>query len=189
MKLSIILFFIFILILFFPIKLKAKIIYNLFKNEGFLSIYYYKLQLSIFTLKVVPFKIVLDNGKRQTNIYFFNNEDDSFGDLFLTRLLNQIKIKDFRTYARFGFNSNCMLACMGCTSLTLFSTFSNLILMNKFGNFKSDIQIFPDYINSRFLLCYTISICLNLFIIIKTLFICLLIKLKRSKKNGNKKTG
>ncbi len=180
MKLTIILFFIVLFILLIPIKIRSKIIYDIYKNKGYLSLYFYKLKLAVLTLSFEPMKIVIDNKKHKSYFYLIKekNVKTSFGDVYIEQLIKKIKINDFRTYARFGLMEDCMYSCLGTACIITFSSILNYFLFDKEGVFRTSINAYPDYLHNRFLLGYTASISLN---IILLLYCVVLTLIKRRK--------
>lgn len=190
MKLFFILFFIFIFILFFPINLKGKIIYNILHNSGYLSIYYYKLKMFLANLRFTPFIVFIESKKIKASFDIFKKEEQySFSEIFFKEIFKRVKIKNFRLFSKFGFMRDCMLSCIGSGTMTILSSLTMSLLMNKKTVFNSCIQIFPDFLYSRFLICFTGSITLNLFLIIYCAIVSLLkIMVREVKRNGSKKT-
>ncbi len=170
-----------LLILLFPIKLKGKLIYNLFKNEGIISIYFYKLKLFVSHFKLLPHKILIyGKKKKDISFYFFNqNNQGSIIDIFLMQLIKQIKLNNFRTYANFGLFENAFASSIGSGTLNIMSGVANSYLVNKLDSECITSQIFADYTKTKFIMCFTSSIQLNLLIVIYCFLSSFIIKLKR----------
>ncbi len=181
MKWFIILFLLLLLILLFPIKLKGKLVYNLFKNEGIISIYFYKLNLFVSHFKIMPHKILIyGKKKKDISIYFFDDVDQSSVlDIFFMTLIKQIKLNNFRTYANFGIEDNAFASSIGSASLMIVSGFASSFLVNSKSTDNIISQIFADYTKTKFIMCFTSSIQLNLFLVIYSFLSSFIIKLKR----------
>ena len=189
MKLFFILFFVFIFILFFPINLKGKIIYNILNNSGYLCIYYYKIRLFLANLRFIPFKVLIESKKIKTSFDMFKKEEQySFSEFFLKEIFKRLKIKNFRLFSKFGLMQDSMLSCIGSGTITFLSSLMMVLIMNKKKVFYSCIQVFPDFLYNRVLICFTGSITLNLFLIIYCAMVSIVkIIIREGKRNGSKK--
>lgn len=182
MKWIIILFLLLLLILLFPIKLKGKLIYNLFKNEGIISIYFYKIKLFVSHFKILPHKILIYGKKnKDISIYFFDKENNqsSVIDIFFVKLIKQVKFNNFRTYGNFGLCEDAFASSIGSATINILTGVANSYLVNNLGSDNISSQIFTDYTKTKFIMCFTSSIQLNLFIIIYCFLSSFIIKLKR----------
>lgn len=181
MKWFIILFLLVLLILLFPIKLKGKLIYNLFKNEGIISIYFYKIKLFVSHFKILPHKILIyGKKKKDISIYFFDTDNQSSVlDIFFVSLIKQVKLNNFRTYANFGLCENAFASSIGSGTLNIFTGLANSYLVNYMDSENITSQVFTDYTKTKFIMCFTSSIQLNLFIVLYCFISSFIIKLKR----------
>ncbi len=182
MKWFIILFLLLLLILLFPIKLKGKLIYNIFKNEGIISIYFYKLKFFVSHFKLLPHKILIyGKKKKDISIYFFDkdNTQSSVLDIFFVSLIKQVKLNNFRTYANFGLCENAFASSIGSGTLNIFTGLASSYLVTNWDADCISSQIFTDYTKTKFIMCFTSSIQLNLFMVIYCFLSSFIIKLKR----------
>ena len=62
MRIALVLLFLFLLILFMPIKLRSKIDFNVFINEGIFSLFFFK-------LKIMLAKLEFSKNKKTDNSY------------------------------------------------------------------------------------------------------------------------
>lgn len=181
MKWFIILFLLALLILLFPIKLKGKLIYNLFKNEGIISIYFYKIKLFVSHFKILPHKILIYGKKeKDISIYFFDTDNQSSVlDIFFVSLIKQVKLNNFRTYANFALCENAFASCIGSGTLNIFTGLASSYLVNYMDSENITSQVFTDFTKTKFIMCFTSSIQLNLFIVLYCFISSFIIKLKR----------
>lgn len=183
MRYALFVFFLVLLILFIPIKLKGKLIYNVFKNEGHVSLFFFNIKLFLASISFKAFKLIVKTKKKESAIPLTNmQKKEGFGDYFFSEILDKVKINDIRNFTRFGIIQDCMVSCMGSGMIIILSSLINTFLYNKKTISNSLVQVFPDYTNSRFLNCITSSITINLFVIIWALVVSFI---KFLKKEGN----
>jgi len=174
----IILFFVVLIILFFPINLKGKLAYNVFSNKGYISFYFYKLRLSLLKIKFIPFKFIIKDKDKEFSITDIKNQTN-FSDIFIGVLIKEIKIKNFRVLSCFGFNKDCLITSLGGAILLLSALTLSAMVIKKNSADNLTCNIFPDYKKTNFIFCFTSSIVLNLFTVIYCFVISLFIKLKK----------
>ena len=172
------LFLLVILLLFIPLNLKVKVIFNAFENKGYVSVYFYKLKIIVKKWKFIPFKIVIQNkNKKETSIYFNKlSKNNEYKDIFSSQIIRKLHIKNFRTYANFGFNENCLITAVGVGFLKIIVGFFNCFLLNIKDASNLDSQIFCDFKKNKLFLCLTSSVHLNLFAIVSCLISSFFIK-------------
>lgn len=178
MRTAIILFLLLLLLFFLPISLKTKILFNVIENKGCVSVYFYKIKLIVSKWRFVPFKIVVESNKKEETSIYFNkpNKDNNYKDIFFNQVIRRVRIKNFRTYAKLGFNENCLVTAISVGLLKIMSALLNCFLL-KYKvpeNLKS--QIFCDFKNTNFFLCLTSSVQLNLFMIVESIITSFFIK-------------
>lgn len=182
MRLFFILFLFLLLILFIPIKFKTKIIYNLIKNKGYVSLYFYNINLMVSKWKFLPFKITVKNKKwkKDKTIYFNNTKkENEYGDIFLSELIKKLKLSNFRTYINFGFCDNCLITALSGGLFKIGIGVLNSFLINANKAFYLDSQIFCDFEKSKTFFCVTTSVKINLFSIVYCLLASLFIKFSK----------
>ena len=136
MRLFIILFLLLLFILFVPIKLKAKVNYDILNNYGFVSIYFYKLKVFLCKISFVPFKILIETKRKRFKFKIFKKEKDySYGEIFFKEVMKRLRINNLRLTSRFGLFQDCLLSSIGSGSILALSS----ILMSSgasefFGN-------------------------------------------------------
>ncbi len=164
MKAFLIILLLFFLLLIFPIKLKSKIIYNLIKNKGYLSFYFFNFKVLVTTWKVSRFKILIKNkNKKDIKILLFDFKGESdFKDVFFKQLLKVVKIKNFRTIGRFGIEDDCLISSLGSSVLLLISQFFKCYLIEKKSCNNVSSMLFADYSRNNFIVGVTASIKFNL---------------------------
>ncbi len=177
-----------ILLLFFPIKVKAKVIFNFLTNKGFVSLFLFGFNAFLGKIKILPTKLALLSKKKLSYLYFFkNNTQEDFSEMFYSNLLRNVRLNDLRFIGKFGLFTNCLLTSLSCGGVMMGGGIVYSLLNSFRGRVPSSIKIFPDYRGNTLLLCFTSSIKLNLFVILKTFIQTICDFIKRSKKNGNKK--
>ena len=176
-----------ILLLFMPIKLRCKIDYDVFRNDGLLSLFLFKIKLLLAKLKFKNFTILLKDKKKTTTIYLFNGQEQSkFGDIFLENLLQNIKVDNSRFISKFGIMRDCLLSSIICGIMINISSVFGCLIAQKKENVKLSVYCMPDYLHNTFVMCFTSSITFNLFVLLKCLIISTIkICFKRRYKNGN----
>lgn len=176
-----------ILLLFMPIKLRCKIDYDVFRNDGLLSLFLFKIKLLLAKIKFKNFAILLKDKKKTTTIYLFNGQEQSkFGDIFLEKLLQNIKVNNSRFISKFGIMRDCLLSSIICGTMINISSVFGCLIAQKKDNVKLSVYCMPDYLHNTFVMCFTSSITFNLFVLLKCLVISTIkICFKRRYKNGN----
>jgi len=190
MKVFLILFLLIMLLLLFPLKIKSKVIYNLMKNNGFVSFYFYNIRLFVGRWKFVPFKLIIKGKKKDVVIGLSNLQtQNDYKDIYINQLMKKIKINNVRSYVKFGFNKDALITSLGGAGLKILSGVACCLLSLKESKKIFMSQVYPDYTNTILFICVTASIQLNLIIIIYCFFSSFILNIKRgSKKYGNKKT-
>jgi len=178
MRVFFILFFVLFLLLIIPLNLKTKLIYNMLKNQGFVSVYFYKIKLLVNKWKFIPFKIVIENKKGKKSYIYFNkpNKNNSYKDIFLNQIIKKIYIKNFRTYANCGIKENYLATAIGVGVLKIVVAIFNCFLLSVKSASNLNSQIFCDFKRNKFFLCLTLSIQINLFAILGCLISSFFIK-------------
>lgn len=150
-----------------PIKLKSKLIYNLIKNKGYISIYFYNLRLFVAKWKFVPFKILVKSKKKDISIYFNNlKKQNDYSDIFFSQIVKKIKIISFKNFSNIGIKKNCMLTALGCGLVKISTGIFNSFLINKKSIENMNSQTFANFNKNNFLFCVTGSAQINLMIVI-----------------------
>lgn len=190
MRLFIILFLLLLFILFVPIKLKAKVNYDILNNYGFVSIYFYKLKVFLCKISFVPFKILIETKRKRFKFKIFKKEKDySYGEIFFKEVMKRLRINNLRLTSRFGLFQDCLLSSIGSGSILALSSILMFTLSSEKNIEHGKIMVFPDYMHSRMLFCFSGSVRLNIFLIILSLVVSLFKTIKRGvKKYGNEKT-
>ena len=186
MRIALVLLFLFLLILFMPIKLRSKIDFNVFINEGIFSLFFFKLKVILAKLEFQPFKILVKTKKQTIPIYLFSAQrENNFVDLFFDEFLHSLSFNNAKFISRFGIMQDCMLSSVGCGCLlNAFSLISCQIAQNK-KRAMTSIYCSPDYNYNTFIVCLSTSITFNIFILLKCLVVSIVrILLKEGKKNG-----
>ena len=164
-----------LLLMLLPLKVKGKIGYNVFKNQGYLSLFFFNLKLFLAKWKLTPSNLQLYSKTKTISIYFntFKNQTN-LGDIYVSNLLKKIKIKNLRIIANFGFNADQMISCLGGAGLDVVLKAICCILQLKKPSSKLDVQVFTSTNRTGFIVCGTTSIQVNLMILlvcfVKSLF-------------------
>lgn len=175
-----------VFLLFFPIKIKAKVVFNFLTNGGFISLFLFGFNAFLGKIKILPTKLAILSKKKLSYLYFFGNKtQEDFGEMFYTNLLQSIKLNDLRLIGKFGLFANCLFTSLSCGGVMMGGGIAYSLLSSFRGRVPSSIKIFPDYRDNTILLCFTSSIKLNLFVILKAFIQTICDFIKRSKKNGN----
>lgn len=179
----------FFVLLFFPIKIKAKMIFNFLTNKGYISLFLLNFKVFLGKISVSPTKLVVQTKKRLSYLYFFGSKtQEDFGEIFCINLLQNIRLNDLRLIGRFGLFSNCLLTSLFCGGVMM-GTGVLYPFLNAFrGQVPTSVSFFPSYIDNKMLFCFTSSILLNLFVILKSLIETICDFAKRRQKDGNKET-
>lgn len=190
MKLLVILFLFLIFILFIPIKLKTKLVFNLFKNNGFVSVYFFSFKIMLRRWHFEPRKIVLEDyyeKKKDILIWFKKNEKEKniFSDIFFDELLLKIKIKSLKFYSNFGFKNNIISTVYFTGLLKIFTGVLKSLILNIKKVKNMEVMLFPNFLKNNSMLCFSLVIQINLFIILSCLTVGILKVIKRGVKNGN----
>ena len=190
MKLLVILFLFLIFILFIPIKLKTKLVFNLFKNNGFVSVYFFSFKIMLRRWRFEPRKIVLEDyyeKKKDILIWFKKNEKEKniFSDIFFDELLLRIKIKSLKFYSNFGFKDNIISTVYFAGLLKICTGVLKSLILNIKKVKNMEVMLFPNFLKNNSMLCFSLVIQINLFIILSCLTVGILKVIKRGVKNGN----
>ncbi len=175
-----------ILILFFPIKLKAKVNYNILKNEGNIS-------GKVFWLRVILSKVVykgkyliLTNQKGRARVLWLKDDESSkvtFGDKYIINFIKNVDYRTMKLYANVGLADNPLAMSLIWSVINIPLQYCiGLVKMNK-SSTKIETGFFPSfYNNSATFNCCTV-VEFNLWLLIVCL-IKTLSKTKRRVKNG-----
>ena len=185
MKLAIILIILLIFILFIPLRLRGKIIYNAISNNGYISFYFYKINVFLAEFKPGVKSIKLQTNKKNIEFEFFKKEEDyALNELFIKNLLRETTINNVKIITKIGLFNNNLLSCSICGILN--TSLSILRVLTKRVK-RLQTYFFPDFLMSRALFCLTISVQFNIFLILLSFLKSLIKIIKRGKFYGNKK--
>ena len=185
MKLAIILIILLIFILFIPLRLRGKIIYNAISNNGYISFYFYKINVFLAEFKPGVKSIKLQTNKKNIEFEFFKKEEDyALNELFIKNLLRETTINNVKIITKIGLFNNNLLSCNICGILN--TSLSILRVLTKRVK-RLQTYFFPDFLMSRALFCLTISVQFNIFLILLSFLKSLMKIIKRGKFYGNKK--
>ncbi len=174
------------LLLLFPIKLKAKVVFNLLSNSGYISAFFFRFKVFLGKISLAPTKLILQTKKKLSYLYFFENKSkEDFSEIFFGDLIKHIRLNDLRFIGRFGLFKNCLLTSLCCGSTMAIMGALYAVLNSSRGQIPSDIRLFPDYRHNTILICFTSSITINLLAIIRSFITTICQYSKRSQKNGN----
>lgn len=177
-----------LIILFFPIRAKTKIIYNVFNNKGYASLFFYNLKLFKCRFKIKKFKIYAKTKKKDFVIDLFNeNNQTSLGEIYVMQVLKKIRIKNLKLGSKFSFNRDMLVTSVGGASLNLLFGIILSIICNKKKIDNYEITYFNNADRTMFLVVLTTSIQINLFWLFISLLKTIILKLKKGmvKSYGN----
>lgn len=173
-----------------PIKLKTKLIFNLFENKGFISIYFFSFKVMLRNWYIKTNRVVLKdfyNKKKDILIWFGGkneNEKNVFSDIFFNKLLFKIKIKSFKVYSNFGFKNNVYLTFYITAFLNICAGVFKSLIFNTKKVKNMEVALFPSFLKNNSMFCFSLAIQINLFVVLNCLIISLL-KTISGGKNGN----
>lgn len=155
-------------LLILPFRAKAKISYNLAKNEGKIIVILAKLTIFQADFELMYNSIILKNknGDKKTNFSKFGKS--GFGDIFALNLIKSVKINTFKTDISLGFKDCCFLTSMVAGSILTFGGILTSIFGNKAYVVKNTVS--PLYDESNLVVRFSSSVSLNLLIVIICLF-------------------
>lgn len=155
-------------LLILPFRAKAKISYNLAKNEGKITVILAKLTIFQEDFELMYNAIVLKNknGDKKTNFSKFGKS--GFGDIFALNLIKSVKINTFKTDISLGLKDCCFLTSMVAGSILTFGGILTSIFGNKAYVVKNTVS--PLYDESNLVVRFSSSVSLNLLIVIICLF-------------------
>lgn len=155
-------------LLILPFRAKAKISYNLAKNEGKITIILAKLTIFQEDFELMHNAIILKNknGDKKTNFSKFGKS--GFGDIFALNLIKSVKINTFKTDISLGLDDYCFLTSMVEGSILTFGGILTSIFGNKVNVVKNTVS--PLYDESNLIVRFSSSVSLNLLIVIICLF-------------------
>ena len=179
---------VFVLLLFLPIRIKSKVIFNFLSNSGYISMFLFKLKIFLGKISLLPTKIVIKTKNKTRYLCFLcNDKDNTFGEKFFTNLIQNIKIKNLRLFGKLGLLQDCLFTSLSCGGILMGFGVLYSLLNTKRGIVASSLKLFPDYKYNTILLCFTGSIQLCLFAILKSFVKTICDYVKRSQ-YGNKET-
>lgn len=164
-----------LVLLFVPIRVKSKIGYNLFQNQGYLSVFFFNFKIFLAKWKVFPTHIQIKLKSKTMKIYFNSYQaQTNFGDIYISNLIKKVKIKNLRIIASFGFNADQLISVLCGAGLDIILKIIYCVLLSKKSSDKLDIKVFTSAKKTCFIMCGTTSIQFNLMILltcfIKTVF-------------------
>lgn len=188
MKTFLFVFFIVLILLCFPFRIKCKFSYNVFSNSGFLSLFFYGIKLSLVKIKILPFKVKLRTKNKKFYLSFKDFiKENTFGEVYLNSIFGVTKIKSIKIFSNIQLKNNSFLPYLLTGSLYLIFG----VFYSYFSFFKNFYSIkclnFANSTNTNFVINFTISVQLNLFLIIYCFFVSIFKNIKRIKEidNGN----
>jgi len=190
MRIFLILLLIFNILLFLPLVLKCKINFDFLKNKGTLSVLFFSFIISLFKFKFLINKIFVKDKKKKISFIYYADltSQNKFKEIFFILLLNNLNVSNLRFMGRIGLYENAFMTSMLCSGLNIASSIGGSLLCEKKNVDKFSFAFFPDYFESNFLLGYTTSISINLFVILYCFIFAIIIKLKKGEKQyGNNK--
>ena len=132
-----------LILLFFPFRLKGKLSYNILKNEGYLSLFFYSIKLTLISIKFLPFKIKLKSQNKKFYLSFKDLvQENNFGEVFINSIFKVVKIKSIKFFSNLQFKDNSFLPYLTCGTL--------YVLFGVFYSFFSNIKNFSNIFNSFF---------------------------------------
>ena len=190
MRIFLILLLIVNLILFLPIFFKCKINFDFCNNKGVLSIFFFSFNIALFKFSFLINKIYIKEKKKRISFIYYSDltNQNKLREIFFILLLNNVDIKNLRFISKVGVKENAYISSLLCAGLNIVSSIFFNFLIEKKNIDKIMFAIFPNYYKSDFLLCFTTSVSINIFMIIYCFVLSLSIKLRKEKiQYGNNK--
>lgn len=166
--------------LLLPIKLKSKVVYDLFSNKGYLSIFLYKIKLTLFRWKLKKNRVELNkNNKTKTFTIFNRSNQPEFGEIFVKQFLKVIYINNLRLIYHFGFNKDRLITSIGGALLNIvsYNFIGALSENNKLRNY--DLSLFINDNKTILIIALTCSIKFNLLLMGFCFVKSVIIKIKK----------
>lgn len=174
-----------IILLFFPIRVKSKLIYNVFNNKGYASLFFYNLKLLICRYKFKKLKLIARAKNKEFEIDLINEKNQTnFGEIYVMQLLKKIRIKNLKLFSQFGFNRDLLASSVGGASLNIIFGIMLSIICNKKKIDNYEITTINNEARTTFLIIISTSIQLNIFWLILSFIKTLLLKIKKGMVNS-----
>ena len=188
MKIFIFVLILVLIILLFPFRIKGKFSFDIFNNYGFLSLFFCNLKLSLVRIKFLPFKVKLTTKNKKIYLTFKDFlTENNFAQVYLDCILNVVRIKSFKLFSNIQFKDNSYLQYL-VSSLFYVGFGIAYSILNTVKNFSNiECLNFANSTNTSFVINFSVSMQLNLFLVIYCFFVSIFRNLKRvrSLKNGN----
>lgn len=180
---------IFNLILFLPIILKCKINYNFNENRGYISLFFFSFNISLQKFILMLNKIYVKDKRNHITFVYYNDltSQDKVREIFFVKIIKNVEIRNFRVISRIGVSKNAFMSCMLCGGINVVASivgsyFCSQTLVEKFSHYS-----FPNYYKTEFILCFSSTISISLFMIFYCLISAITTKLRKGKTaNGYK---
>lgn len=149
-----------ILLVIIPINLKAKVVYDVLKNQG-------KIQLKIFKLTLFYVTFTIEKGflelttTKNKKILVPIQSDTSGTNIqtdFILIVLKKIRIQHGTVYVNFGAKSDAFLTAMIVGTIKVLTSTLGTILKSKKTNSKLTNKIYADFSNDKLKICLKASI-------------------------------
>ena len=152
------------IILAFPIRLKAKIDFNLLKNRGIITFYVYNHDIKPQVWSLGFNKLVLHNNDKtnHTIVLFKGGNDAEYSDYLIFEILKVTSIHTIKLFATLGIKDNPMATALICSSMNIPTKIVLSIVKNERKNIRVVSQILPSYTEDKASIAINCSISINL---------------------------
>ena len=168
------------LLISLPIRLKCKFIYDIISNNGYLSLFFFKIKFFLSKFRLYFLRIEIERNNKTETIYFSDFQSKSkFKEVFFSELIKYISIKNIRIYSNFGIEDNPFVSSILAKSSEIIFKIARIFVNNKKRIENSKIIFIPNFYRSKFLLCFTSSIKFSILLIIFCFFKSILIYIRK----------
>ena len=171
------------LIIFIPINLKAKVSYNILKNNGSVQIKLFKLALIDAYLVIQKGFVELrqkKNGKVFLSPFIFGDSEFQETDIVMI-LLKKIYIEHGTIYINFGLKDDAFISAMAVGISKTVTSIFGAILKSKKHEARIKNKIYPSFNKDRFLICLKASIKISIWQVLQSLLQSKFRKIKNNK--------
>lgn len=182
--LSVIVFF--VVLLFIPIRLKAKVNYNLLVNEGIISCKVYGLRLILAKIIFKGKYIVVIKDNKAQAFWLKSQGDESIKDAFIMEIIKRFKFVTMKAYGHIGYADSPLITGMGVGLINEIIICALGVIHIKKLPRKIDTGLYPAFDENKLIVSASMVISINLFDIIAS-YISVLIKHKKESVNNGQR--
>lgn len=191
MKIFLGIFFIILILLLLPIKIKGKINFNVLDNVGYITGKFFFIRVLFFKFYFIGSTLMLVNKRYKVHPFDLRGVESpsAFSDIFVIQLLRLFHFNTIKLYATVGDADNAFNTAMLCSMITIPVNSLLAYIKVKKPLTKINAGVFPSFCANSFIAggasCITFNLLGFIYCFIKSLTIFICGGLKNGKRASN----